>query len=146
MAAPSADVSIVKGVDNPTPSQGDQVTFTLHVENAGPDEATTVQVRDTLPAGLTFVSATDNGDDNFALTTKPSVGGTGLIQFTASHLPAGASADLTIVAKVRINVHDGQEITNTATANSSSQSGSNTPSVDDPNAANNTSSVTITVT
>jgi uncharacterized repeat protein (TIGR01451 family) len=40
---------------------GENVVYTITVENEGPDLATGVVVTDTLPAGLTFVSATNGG-------------------------------------------------------------------------------------
>jgi uncharacterized repeat protein (TIGR01451 family) len=52
------DVAVSKGVDNPSPNEGDVVEFTITVSNNGPIEATGVQVRDILPAGLTYDSAT----------------------------------------------------------------------------------------
>ena len=54
---PSADVALVKTVDNPTPDVNDVVTFTLTATNNGPDPATNVRVRDPLPPGLVFVDA-----------------------------------------------------------------------------------------
>ena len=53
---PQADLSLTKSVDNPSPNVGDNVTFTIAVQNAGPDTATGIQVTDTLPAGIRFVS------------------------------------------------------------------------------------------
>src|SRR6185369_14699202 len=52
-----ADLSVLKTVDNPTPNVGDQVVYTITLTNAGPDDATGVQVTDLLPAGLTYVSS-----------------------------------------------------------------------------------------
>ncbi len=42
------------------PLIGETITFTVAITNAGPLEATNVQLRDLLPAGLSFVSATSN--------------------------------------------------------------------------------------
>jgi uncharacterized repeat protein (TIGR01451 family) len=52
-----ADLSLTKtpSIDGPEP--GDLVTYALVVTNVGPRDATGVQVTDTLPAGLTYVSA-----------------------------------------------------------------------------------------
>jgi uncharacterized repeat protein (TIGR01451 family) len=57
-ASQTADLSLTKTVDDPTPTVGDTVAFTLTLSNAGPDAATGVTVTDLLPTGLTFESAT----------------------------------------------------------------------------------------
>lgn len=58
----SADLSLTKTVNNATPNVGSNVTYTLTVRNAGPNAATGVTVREPLPAGLTFVSASSTPD------------------------------------------------------------------------------------
>jgi uncharacterized repeat protein (TIGR01451 family) len=55
--AKSADLSLTKTVDNALPTVGQNVTFTVTLSNGGPNDATNVQVKDQLPAGLTYVSA-----------------------------------------------------------------------------------------
>jgi len=52
-----ADLVVAKQVSNPTPNLGDQIVYTITVFNAGPNDATGVQVTDLLPAGVNFVSA-----------------------------------------------------------------------------------------
>jgi uncharacterized repeat protein (TIGR01451 family) len=54
---PSADLSIAKTASADTVEAGGAVGFTLDLENNGPDPAEAVVVTGTLPAGLTFVSA-----------------------------------------------------------------------------------------
>src|SRR3990172_2142212 len=57
----SADLSITK-TDSPDPVvAGAPLTYTLSVRNAGPSDATTVTVTDTLPGGVTNVSASGDG-------------------------------------------------------------------------------------
>lgn len=52
-----ADLGITK-LDSPDPVRvGESITYTLTASNQGPDEATGVTVVDTLPDGVTFVSA-----------------------------------------------------------------------------------------
>ncbi|NES68259.1 MAG: DUF11 domain-containing protein, partial [Okeania sp. SIO2D1] len=53
-----ADLSVVKTVDDDTPNVGDDITFTIELNNAGPSDATNVDVEDLLPAGLSYVSDT----------------------------------------------------------------------------------------
>ena len=52
------DLSLTQSVDTATPNVGGTVQFLLTVTNAGPDDASDVSVRDRLPSGLDFVSAT----------------------------------------------------------------------------------------
>ena len=55
---PAADLSLTKS-DSPDPVQaGELLTYTLTAHNAGPQSATGVTLTDTLPAGVTYVSAT----------------------------------------------------------------------------------------
>ncbi len=104
----SADLSLAKTVNNATPSLGQNVTFTITLGNAGPNGATGVAVRDVLPAGLVFVSAT------------PSTGtynsGTGI--WSVGSLANGASATLQLTATVNAF----GSITNTAQVSASNQS------------------------
>jgi uncharacterized repeat protein (TIGR01451 family) len=67
---------------------GQNVTFRLTLTNDGPDTATGVTVRDQLPAGLTFVSATAS-QGTFNNTTG---------DWTVGDVANGASVTLDIVA------------------------------------------------
>lgn len=58
-----SDLSIKKTVNNTEPLPGEDVIFTLVVENFGPDIATNVVVTDLLPDGYTYVS--DNSDGSY---------------------------------------------------------------------------------
>lgn len=86
----ASDLSLTKVANTTTPTVGANVTFTLTLTNAGPTAATGVAVRDQLPAGLTYVSAT------------PSQGtysdATGI--WTVGTVAASASTTLQIVATV----------------------------------------------
>src|SRR5262249_54689936 len=89
-AAASADVAVQKTVDNPTPSVGQNVTFTVTARNTGPSDASGVAVADPLPAGLTLVSA----------TAAPGTYDAGTGTWTVGALPVSASGTLTLVASV----------------------------------------------
>lgn len=52
----AADLAIVKQGPSTPVNAGDQVQFTLSVDNFGPSEATAVTAIDTLPTGLTFIA------------------------------------------------------------------------------------------
>ena len=55
---PAADLSLTKS-DSPDPAlAGELLTYTLEVDNGGPQDATGVSLTDNLPAGVTFDSAT----------------------------------------------------------------------------------------
>ena len=85
----SADLSLTKTVDIPTPDVGTDVVFTITVSNAGPSTATGVVVTDQLPSGFTYVTDDSGGAYN-PVTGVWSVG----------TLAAGASQALNITATV----------------------------------------------
>lgn len=117
-----ADVSIVKSINNSTPNEGDNVVFTLTVSNAGPSDASGVEVSDLLPVGYNYVS--DNGSGAY-------VPGTGI--WTIGNLANGANAVLEITA----NVNALCNYDNTASVSANE---------DDTDLTNNTSTVTVTPT
>ncbi|WP_192938325.1 gliding motility-associated C-terminal domain-containing protein [Flagellimonas hadalis] len=60
------DLSLTKEINKSPPLVSDNVMFTLTVSNAGPSEATSVEVTDLLPSGYTYVSDNGGGDYNDA--------------------------------------------------------------------------------
>jgi uncharacterized repeat protein (TIGR01451 family) len=53
----SSDISVTKS-DSPDPVfKNGQITYMVNVSNNGPDTGTSVMLTDTLPGGVTFVSA-----------------------------------------------------------------------------------------
>ncbi|MGA3008423.1 MAG: hypothetical protein ABSE59_11095, partial [Opitutaceae bacterium] len=65
--------------------------YTITLANSGAASASGVTAQFTLPSGLAFVSATDNGSAGFT-----SVYNTGVVSFTGGVLAAGASETLTV--------------------------------------------------
>ena len=53
---PSADVSIIKLVNESAPNYGDTVKWTLIISNNGPDKANNIDIDDILPEGLIFIT------------------------------------------------------------------------------------------
>ncbi|MXO90005.1 DUF11 domain-containing protein [Altererythrobacter aquaemixtae] len=107
---PDADLSLTKTVSNATPANGTAVSYTLTVNNAASSvfNATGVQVRDVLPAGFTYVSASGVGTYN---------SGTGI--WDVGSVPVGTNRSITINGTV--NATSGATITNTAEIIASNQ-------------------------
>ena len=123
--APAADLELTKFADNASPAAGGTVTFSLALINRGPTQADDVRVTDTLPAGLTFVSA------------SPGCAAAGqAVTCAQASLAAGADVLFQVTAQVGESTA-GQGLTNLATAAASN-------STPDPIAANNTDVTTIT--
>ncbi|MGE4069696.1 MAG: autotransporter domain-containing protein [Lysobacterales bacterium] len=121
--AGGADVSIVKTDSVDPVAAGAQYSYTLTVSNAGPEAASGVVVSDTLPAALSFVSASGAG---FACTNTA-----GTVRCTlANPLAAGASAAATIAVRAPTS---GSSISNEGVVSASTN---------DPNQANNRSTQT----
>ena len=88
-----ADLSIVKS-DNPDPVvSGGTLTYTLAVNNAGPDTASGVVVTDTLPAGFSVTSVT-HSQGSCPDESEPS------ISCELGDLANGANATITIVGTI----------------------------------------------
>ncbi len=88
----AADLSVTKS-DSPDPVLvGANLTYTLAVTNLGPSPASNVSVSDTLPAGVTFVSASGTG---WACAEAG-----GVVTCTRAALAVGAAPDITVVVTV----------------------------------------------
>lgn len=122
----AVDISLTKTVSNANPSVGQQVTYTIRLQNNLLTSATNVQVTDLLPGGVTFVSA------------APDLGsydpGTGI--WSISSIPFGATVDLDILVTVDISAI-GSTVTNNAAITALDQT--------DPDLLNNADSVDIIV-
>jgi uncharacterized repeat protein (TIGR01451 family) len=66
---PVAHIAIVKSVDKTSAKYGDSLTYTLTVTNPSAADLTGVVVTDALPAGTSFVSASDGGSCDSPCTT-----------------------------------------------------------------------------
>ena len=97
------DLAITKVDDVDPVLAGNNLTYTITVENLGPSDALDVEVEDVLPTGLTVVSVTPSG----AAWTAPN--------WTIGTIPAGTSVSLTIVATVDSDIPTGTILSNTAT-------------------------------
>ncbi|KPV52506.1 hypothetical protein SE17_15120 [Kouleothrix aurantiaca] len=120
---PVADLSLTKGVNNPSATQGDELIYTITVTNSGPDAATGVAVSDPLPAGVEYRGATAS-----AGSYNPADG-----TWTIGALAVGQRVRLTIT----VLVLSADKVTNTAQVSASAQfdpdstPGNNNPAEDD---------------
>ena len=117
-----ADLSLSKTVDSTSVFNGDTVTFTLTVQNAGPSSAQNVVVSDPINPGFSVVDA-QSTLGSCDLTVSCSLGTVG----------ADSTATVTITATV---------VARDTTLSNSASVSSSTP---DPNLSNNSDSASVTV-
>lgn len=116
-AAP--DVSVVKDDGLTLVAAGQDVTYTLTINNVGNIDVTGVTVTDTVPAELTFVAASNGGTES-----------AGVVSWPAFDLAAGATVTRTVTFTVGGAVPEGTTITNPAQV---ADDGSNGADVDPSN-------------
>ncbi len=120
-----SDLAVVKSVLTPGPySPGQEINYSVTVNNLGIGNAKSVTVKDIFPSTLTYVSSAPVGEYN---------NGSGI--WTIGDLTNGSNRVLVITAKIKDSAAG--SITNTAIVGS--------PDNDPGNTANDTSSVTIEV-
>jgi uncharacterized repeat protein (TIGR01451 family) len=120
--APRAD--LVAGLSAPTSAEaGAQMTLQVTLSNTGPDAAASAVVRATLPAGVSFQSASGGGTH-----------ANGVVTWSAGTLGAGAQRSYNLV--VRLGSGTSGNVTHSVTA---------TSSTGDPNPANSTATATTLV-
>jgi uncharacterized repeat protein (TIGR01451 family) len=134
--AQSADLAVAKNGPD-TSNANTDVAYTISVVNAGPDASQLVNLSDTIPAGMTFVSAAQTSGPAFDCTPLPAVGGSGTISCQIAILAAGSSANFIFTFHIPTGTAPGTMFTNTATVSSEVPP--------DPNSADNTSVAVTTV-
>lgn len=125
---PSADIVVSKSSDEAV-ALGGQITYSISVYNAGPDDAVNIVLTDVIPAHTTFVDASTNtGSVSFDGTT---------LTVNVGTLPFDATAVATLVVRVDENTPRGTTISNTVNGTS------DTP---DPEPSNNSATALTGIT
>jgi uncharacterized repeat protein (TIGR01451 family) len=117
----SADLSVSKSLDNPSPQVGNAIQFMVTLNNLGPAAATNVVVADALPTGYALVTAVASTGTGYNSSNG---------EWTVAALPSGAAAML----RINATVNGSGTYANTASISRSDQH--------DPNPANDSSTVT----
>jgi uncharacterized repeat protein (TIGR01451 family)/gliding motility-associated-like protein len=115
-----ADLSVAQTVNNISPRVGETVTFTISVNNYGPENATGVKLTDLLPSGCIYVSSTASSGTYKNQTGLWSIG----------NLALNGKETLTVTAKI----YSTGDYKNVAVISGDQN---------DPNAANNRSEVSL---
>jgi uncharacterized repeat protein (TIGR01451 family) len=120
-----ADLSLTK-LDNPDPvNAGETLTYTLTVNNAGPSDAASVVISDTLPTGTTF---------NDALSSPLCDAAGSIVTCNLGNVLSGGNSQ--VVIKVTVSLSASGTITNRARV---------TTDTIDPNTGNNQATASTTV-
>ncbi|HUQ80344.1 MAG TPA: choice-of-anchor Q domain-containing protein [Gemmatimonadaceae bacterium] len=125
-----ADLMVSQTVDKTSVKQGDLLTYAVRVQNLGSESAPNVVLTDVLSSGVTFVEAKVNKGS----VTAPPKGETGTVTWNLGSMATNAN-EVTAIT-VTVLVRGKTTITNTATA---------AGDIADPNAANNSASITVSV-
>ncbi|MBV8856864.1 MAG: DUF11 domain-containing protein [Acidobacteria bacterium] len=125
-AAPSADINVTKSGDEAAPLGG-TISYTLAVNNGGPDTATNVVLTDPIPAHTTFVSATSpTGTVDFSNNTVTVTFDS--LTPCAGDPPVCQTGTVKLVVSVNADTPRGTVVSNTVTG---------TAATPDPNPDNN---------
>lgn len=133
--AANADLSVTKTDGQATAPRGLPITYTITVNNLGPDGITGATVVDTLPASITGAGWTCSAT---AGSTCPAPSGTGSLNTTVNLLNGG-SATFTVTGLLNASTPIGSTVSNTAVV------GVGASGVMDPIATNNSATDTDTV-
>ena len=135
---PPADPAdlVVTATGPSTVTAGQNATYTLTISNAGPNSAKGVVLTDVLPAGASLVSITkSSGSDLFNFAQS----GATITGSAAAPLASGSSDSFQLVVTASANSYDGAAFNNTASISSDG-------STSDPNSANNSVTVSGSIT
>lgn len=104
---PTVDLSVLKYNKTGEMSASTPVSYEILVTNNGPDTASSVELTDAVPSGLTYFSSSQDSGPTFTQTAT-----TPITTWQIASLPSGASARFTITYTVDAGA--GTEVSNTA--------------------------------
>lgn len=133
---PRYDLLITKDDGVTTVAAGQQYSYTITVNNAGPSAATNVVISDTLPAGIQFVSATSNSASIGSATGQA-------YSATIASLASGETRTITLTVRALASA-TGTTVVNTATVTADNAATQETGTR--ANSATDTDTLTRTVT
>src|SRR5258708_34120943 len=125
-----ADLAITKSGPS-VAAAGSDVPYDISAPNLGPNEASTVDIKDVMPPGMTFVSVIQNSGPAFNCSSVPAVGTNGTVDCTLALFTNGSSADFTFTFHIPPATPQATFFTNTATVSTATF---------DPNSENDSSS------
>jgi hypothetical protein len=134
----SAGADLNLRINNPSPmpvQQGDLLTYAFPVWNLGPDNAVHEVLNTQVPAGTTFDYIRVSGTKGLGTCTHPPYGGTGQI-VCHENSSMVLNATWTVRLTVKVTAPAGTVITESAATMADTS---------DPNMANNTATVSVTV-
>ena len=131
--AQESDVLVTK--TGPDTSAADtDVPYDVSVTNIGPDDTVALTLTDSIPAGMTFVSATQNNGPTFVCSVPNPGDSVGSISCTIDPLTAGSTANFTFVFHIPPATPPGATFTNIA----------NVATATDPNPENDSATAVTT--
>jgi uncharacterized repeat protein (TIGR01451 family)/gliding motility-associated-like protein len=96
-------LSIIKTASSQIVKAGETVSYSIRIHNEGPSNAANILVTDTLPGGVTFVSATNGGSIV-----------NGIVKWTEPSMLSGSERTYNLVVRVDSHIAEGTVIRNVA--------------------------------
>src|SRR5260370_26556987 len=110
-----ADVKVLKALSGALIA-GQNATYTITVGNNGPSDAANVQVSDTTPPGLTFVSNSGACSTPFPCSLGTLTAGSSVTITTTYSVPASASGSVSNTASATTSTTDSNAVNNSSMA------------------------------
>ena len=104
---PGADLELQKVVDKTIAEVGETVTFTVTLENKGPQTATNIRVSDPVPSGLTDIVASSGYDQASGIWTVPSLARDATAMLTLTGEPSSGGTITNTAELIAVDQMDG---------------------------------------